>query len=121
MTAGAVPTATADQSVVAEAVKDTVAKGAMGILAGERDAQPPPQHRNEQSWLIVQLRFFTGHGLQEEASTSSRDEAEVSPSRYGGYDRVRESRIRTVVNGLGQHFLRQINTSQVMRHMGVGC
>ena len=57
--------------------------------------------------------------MQEEASTSSRHEAEVSPTRYGGHDGVRESRIGAVVNGLRQHFLRQFLTSQIVRHMGV--
>ena len=38
VTAGAIPTATADQSMVAETVEETVATWAMRILAGERNA-----------------------------------------------------------------------------------
>ena len=38
VTAGAVPTATADQSMVAETVEEAVATWAMRILAGERNA-----------------------------------------------------------------------------------
>jgi len=76
--AGAVTATTAYQSMVAEAIHDSVATGTLVILVRKRDAQPALQHCDEQRGLVVQASCFAGSRMEIQACSTGRDKAEVS-------------------------------------------
>ena len=49
----AVAAAAADQGMVTEAVQDLPAARALDILIGKRNAKPPAEHGNKQTWVVV--------------------------------------------------------------------
>ena len=98
--ASAVTTATADQSMVPEAVQNTIALRAVHILVSKRDAQPSPQHRNKQRRLVVELRVFAWRGLKEDAFAMYGDEAEVNPTGGGSNIGIRKLGEGMFVSGL---------------------
>ena len=77
VSAGSVPSATANKRVVTVAVENPITERALSVTVCERDAKPAPQHANEKGRFVVKSRRPGRRGVHIHARPLSANQVEV--------------------------------------------
>ena len=84
VSAGSVPSATANKRMVAVAVENPITERALSVTDSEGDAKPAPQHANEEGRFAVKPRRPGRRGVYVHTRPLSANKVEVRLPRPAG-------------------------------------